>query len=101
MSPEMVKKNEAFIARAAARREVLKLRRHHTKVPVELLAQAVLGWRAGVSRTPKRLTAADLNRAKKIMDEAEVPQAGRQIIMSRQQAAKELGIKNRRWMNNS
>ena len=87
MSPERITKNEAVLSRMAARREVRRLRQNKKKVPAELLAQAGFG-----------AAAEPVARKRKVTVTVEAKAGPVTVTVSRQQAAKELGIKNRRWM---
>lgn len=89
MSPERVQANDAAISRLAARREVRRLRKNKKKVPAELLARAGFGAMVTEEVARKRKVAVTV-----------ASKSGPVVVkVNRQQAAKELGIKNRRWMN--
>ena len=93
MSPEAKAKlgrdNDAAISRMAARREVRRLRKNKKKVPSELLTQAGFSDGAPLVSTRKR----------KVVITKTVAAGPVEVKVSRQQAAKALGIKNRRWLN--
>ena len=92
LSAAQAKKNAAVIARVAARRKVRALRKAGQPVPVALADRAESHVRVA---TPKN--AQDAKVTQRTTEVA--TKNGASSGSARQQAAKELGIKNRRWMN--
>jgi len=95
MTAEVNVSNEAAIKRLAARRELRTLQRTHKKVPPELRERA--GFTNGAPQPSSRKT---VERAltKVVGTDAATRTMVNGTTKGRQFAAKELGIKNRRWM---
>lgn len=100
MSPEakaeLSAKNDAAIARMAARREIRALRKAHKKVPQELRVRAGFPTLEAVVPAKKKLERA-LAQQKGEVAAARTMAGG--TAKARQALAKELKIKNRRWMS--
>ena len=90
-------KNDAFLARKSAAREIRALHRAHRAVPPELRARAGYTNGSVLHRTAKKVVERQIVERHGGADAVRILGSG--TTKARQAAAKDLGIKNRRWMS--